>query len=116
MQVITRIDGFMMRQLSIETSLQYNSLIGKSFALMYITKGCTRQRAYVGDTGLDALVGDIKVVTPAARRALLRALQRRPAEAAVLWLSCAHVAAWQRVPDSVLDRYYCKGLYRSRVL
>ena len=44
------------------------------------------------------------MVATAGRRALLRLLHRRPTEAAVLWLACAHVAAWQRLPDNVVDR------------
>ena len=78
-----------------------------NYVIRSLTEVHTHKNADVGDTGLDALVGDIKVVTPAARRALLRLLHRWPAEAAVLWLSCAHVAAWQRVPDAVLDRCSC---------
>ena len=68
-----------------------------------LDKAC--DAAAVWAPGLHALEGDIKAVAPGGRRALLRALHRRPAEAALLWLSCAHVAAWQRLPDAVLDRW-----------
>lgn len=70
----------------------------RAAGLFYIRSVC----AYAA---VQALEADAKAVAATGRRALLRLLLRRPAEAAVLWVTCAHVAAWQRLPDDVLDRW-----------
>ena len=64
----------------------------------------------------EALEADAKAVPAIGRRALLRVLHRRPAEAAVLWLTCAHVAAWQRLPDDILDRWAARKIPAMRSL
>ena len=40
----------------------------------------------------------------AARQALLQQLQDQPANAAVLWVTCAHLAAYNTLPSQVIHR------------
>ena len=43
-------------------------------------------------------------LAPTAQAALLRGLHTHPTPLAVLWLACAHLAAYGRLPDGVLHR------------
>lgn len=45
-----------------------------------------------------------KALPAAARQALLQQMQHQPSNAAGLWLTCAHFAAYNSLPDQVVHR------------
>lgn len=45
-----------------------------------------------------------RALAPAARQALLQQTARYPVSTAVLWLTCAHLAAYNTLPSQVIHR------------
>lgn len=52
----------------------------------------------------DALSMDKRTVPVDARQALLHQMQHQPASAAVLWLACVHLIAYNSLPDCTVHR------------
>lgn len=52
----------------------------------------------------DPLTMEERALGGAARQALLQQLHDHPNNAAVLWLTCAHLAAYNTLPSPVIHR------------
>ena len=52
----------------------------------------------------DPLRVEEKALPAAARQVLLQQMQHQPDNAAVLWLVCAHMAAYSSLPDQAVHR------------
>lgn len=55
----------------------------------------------------DPLAMEERALGPAARQALLAQLRQQPGNAAVLWLACAHLAAYNTLPPQTVHRLGC---------
>ena len=52
----------------------------------------------------DPLTMEERALASAARQALLQQTARQPVPAAILWLTCAHLAAYNTLPSQVIHR------------
>lgn len=52
----------------------------------------------------DPLTVEERALASAARQALLQQTAKHPVSAAVLWLTCAHLAAYTTLPSQVIHR------------
>lgn len=59
----------------------------------------------------DPLTMEERALAPAARQALLHHTAKQPVTAAVLWLTCAHVAAYTTLPSHVIHRQVAVTLH-----
>lgn len=65
----------------------------------YSRHQCKRMRL-----GADPLILEERFLAGAARQAVLQQLHDQPVNAAVLWLTCAHLAAYNTLPLQVVHR------------
>ena len=64
----------------------------------------------------DALAMEERALGPAARQALLAQLHQQPGNAAVLWLACAHLAAYNTLPPQTVHRSVYQPLYSEHYM